>query len=89
MLTGSRIKQHQFDALVSFAFNVGLNAFSKSTLLKKVIDDDFSGAAREFSRWNKNNSKEMLGLIRRRASERALFEGKSHKEAIAIGAAIK
>ena len=89
MLTGSRIKQYQLDALVSFAFNVGLNALSKSTLLKKVLDGDFSGAAREFQRWNKNDGKEILGLTRRRASERALFEGKSYKEAIAIGAAIK
>ena len=85
MLTGSRIKQYQFDALVSFAFNIGLNAFSKSTLLKKFLDGDFSGAAREFQRWNKNGGKEMLGLTRRRASERALFEGKSYKDAMAEG----
>lgn len=72
------LKQHQFDALVSFAFNFGGGAFAESTLRKKLNDGDFKGAAAEFPRWNKGTVKGkkvvLPGLTRRRSSERFLFE---------------
>lgn len=72
------LKQHQFDSLVSFTFNVGGGALAKSTLRKKLNGGDFEGAAAEFPRWNKgtvNGEKVVLpGLTRRRSSERLLFE---------------
>lgn len=64
----------QFDALVSFTFNVGSGNLSKSTLLKKVNALDFAGAAQEFKKWNKANGKALPGLTRRRASEALLFQ---------------
>ena len=66
----------QFDALVSFTYNVGEGALAKSTLLKKVNAGDFKGAAAEFKRWNKANGKVLAGLTRRRASEALLFQNK-------------
>jgi lysozyme len=68
------INQDQFDALVSFAFNVGGGNLEKSTLLKKLNAGDFPGAAQEFKRWNKADGKVLPGLTRRRASESLLFQ---------------
>ena len=68
------INQDQFDALVSFAFNVGAGNLAKSTLLKKVNAGDFAGAAQEFQRWNKAGGKVLPGLTRRRACEALLFQ---------------
>lgn len=45
------LMQHQFDALVSFIFNIGVGAFLKSTMLKKLNANDFDGAAEEFDKW--------------------------------------
>ena len=64
---------HQFDALVSLIFNIGVGAFSKSTLLKKLKALDIVGAANEFNRWNKAGGVVNKGLTRRRAKERAVF----------------
>ncbi len=66
--------QHQFDALVSFAYNVGIGNLKSSTLLKKHKAGDFAGAANEFGRWNKASGKVMKGLTRRRAAEAALYQ---------------
>lgn len=63
----------QFSALVSFAFNVGLGALQKSTLLKKHLAGDYDGAAREFAKWNKAAGKVLPGLVTRRADEAALY----------------
>lgn len=68
------LKQWQFDALVSFSFNVGEGALARSTLLKKVNAGDFEGAALEFQRWNKAGGQVLRGLTRRRASESLLFQ---------------
>jgi lysozyme len=68
-----RLSQNQFDALVSFTFNVGIGAFERSTLLKKLNNGDIRGAASEFLRWTRAAGKEVLGLVNRRESERRLF----------------
>ncbi|MCP9266843.1 lysozyme [Xenorhabdus sp. XENO-1] len=67
------LNQGQFDALCSFIFNCGSGNFSGSTLLKKLNQGDYTGAAAEFSRWNKAAGKVMRGLDNRRASERQMF----------------
>ncbi len=67
------INQSQFDALVSFAFNVGVNALAKSTLLKLLNQKDYAGAASQFGRWVYTNSKKLPGLVKRREEEKKLF----------------
>ncbi len=70
----TKVNQHQFDALVSFAYNVGSTAFRNSTLLKLLNDNtDKNIVAAEFARWNKVDGKPVEGLTRRRAAERELF----------------
>jgi len=66
--------QGQNDAVVSFSFNVGLDQFADSTLLKKLNAGDYAGAANEFQRWNKGGGKVLPGLVKRREAERKLFE---------------
>lgn len=70
------LTQNQFDALVSFSFNLGLGNLKSSTLLKKLNASDYSGAANEFLRWNKAAGKVLNGLTRRRQAEKDMFEGK-------------
>ncbi|HBK4842834.1 MULTISPECIES: lysozyme [Enterobacter cloacae complex] len=65
--------QGQFDALVSFTYNLGARSLSTSTLLRKLNAGDYAGAADEFLRWNKAGGKVLNGLTRRREAERALF----------------
>ena len=65
--------QNQHDALVSFAFNVGLSAFARSTLLRMHKAGDFKGAARQFPRWIHAGGRALPGLKRRRAAEAALY----------------
>ena len=66
--------QNGFDALVDFAFNLGNNALSGSTLLRKLNADDFAGAAAEFPKWCKAGGKVVPGLLRRRQAEQQLFQ---------------
>lgn len=68
------IRQHQFDALVSFAFNIGVEALRHSTLLAKLNRGDARGAGEEFERWVYAGGQVSPGLARRRKAERALFE---------------
>ncbi|MEG5818345.1 lysozyme [Enterobacter hormaechei] len=67
------LTQGQFDALVSFTYNLGARSLSTSTLLRKINAGDYAGAADEFLRWNKAGGKVLNGLTRRREAERALF----------------
>ena len=67
------INQNQFDALVSFVYNLGSGNFEKSTLLKKVNQEDFIGASLEFEKWNRSSGKVLNGLTKRRLSEIELF----------------
>lgn len=72
------LTQNQYDALCSLVFNIGGTAFTTSTLLKKLNGGDYLGAASEFMKWRKAtvNGKKipLLGLIKRRQAEKALFE---------------
>ncbi|MFH7244233.1 MAG: lysozyme [Spirulina sp.] len=65
--------ENQFSAMVSFAFNVGLNAYRNSTLLRKHNAGDFAGAANEFPRWVYADGQVLPGLVRRREAERTLY----------------
>ena len=67
------LNQNQFDALVSLAYNIGTNAFSKSTLVKKLNSNDIRGAADQFDLWVNAGGERMQGLVNRRAKEKALF----------------
>lgn len=69
-----QLDQHQFDALVSFVFNLGEGNFVQSTLLKRLNTGDYAGAASQFLRWNKADGRELPGLTRRRRAEKELFE---------------
>lgn len=67
------LSQNQFDALVSFVFNIGCNAFRKSTLLKLLCNGNYYDAAMQFPRWNKSKGQILNGLTRRRKEEMNLF----------------
>lgn len=67
------LTQNQFDALVSFTYNVGSGALKGSTLLKKLNAGSYMEAADEFLKWTKAGGKELPGLVKRRRTERALF----------------
>lgn len=67
------VNQNQFDALVDFAYNLGVKSLEGSTLLKKLNAADSQGAADEFPKWNKAGGKVLNGLVKRRAAERSLF----------------
>lgn len=82
------LTQYQFDALVSFAFNVGFGNLKTSTLMKKLKQGDITGAMRQFTAWiyvthsvKLNDGRKMVireplrGLCARRMSEQAMFNG--------------
>lgn len=81
LLRGKPTSQNQFDALVSFAYNVGSDidtdtiaeGLGDSTLLRKHLAGDYAGAKAQFSAWNKAGGKVLNGLTRRRAMEAALY----------------
>jgi lysozyme len=66
------LEQCEFDALTSFTLNVGIGAFAKSTL-RRLVNLRDPDAADQFARWNKAGGREVLGLTKRRAAERAMF----------------
>ncbi len=65
--------QGRFDALVSFAFNVGLGSLQRSGLRMKTNRGDFEEAADEFLKWTKAGGRVLPGLVKRRRDERALY----------------
>ena len=68
------ISQYQFDALVSFCYNLGAGNLQKSTLIKKVNANPQDPTIRaEFMKWNKAAGKVLLGLTRRRTAEANLY----------------
>ena len=68
------LTQEQFDALVSFVFNLGCSQFKASTLLRLLNAGNYEGAKSQFSRWNKDNGRVLPGLVSRRAAEAELFQ---------------
>jgi lysozyme len=67
------LTDNQFAALVSFTFNVGVGAFTESTLLRLLNQSQYQAAAVQFLRWVNGGGKEMAGLVRRRKAEQDLF----------------
>lgn len=76
-----KLTQYEFDALISFIFNLGIGNFLESTLYRKLHEGDKDGAAQEFDRWTHikdRRTKEYRrakGLVRRRHAEQQLFIG--------------
>jgi lysozyme len=67
--------QGQFDALVSFAFNVGLGNLQRSSLRMKHNRQEYEAASDEFLKWTKAGGKVLRGLVIRRNDERRLYAG--------------
>jgi lysozyme len=72
-LAGVPLNAMQLGALVSLAYNIGLGAFGKSTLLRKLKAMDYAGAEEQFLVWNQAAGKVMQGLVNRRNAERSMF----------------
>lgn len=73
LIGDSPTTQHQFDALCSFAYNLGAGALGKSTLLKDHKDGLYQAAQGQFGLWTKGGGKVLAGLVKRRAAEAALY----------------
>jgi len=67
------LNQNQFDALVVFVYNIGIEAFEKSTLLKDLNAGNIPAALLEWGRWVYGGGKILEGLVARREAEKALF----------------
>jgi GH24 family phage-related lysozyme (muramidase) len=67
------LNQYQYDALVSLCYNIGTEGFQTSTLLEKLNQHDYVGAAAEFDRWVHSGGKVIQGLVNRRKAEKTLF----------------
>lgn len=68
--------QHEYDAYLRLAYNIGPTAFCGSTLVVKANNLDYAGACAEFSRWDHQGGRVLRGLTIRRAQERAMCEGR-------------
>lgn len=73
LLGGCQTSQNQFDAMTSLAFNIGMERFRNSTVLKRHKLGNFIGAANAFLLWHFDNGKPVEGLSRRREAERKLY----------------
>jgi lysozyme len=69
------LAQNQFDALVSFTFNVGGEAFRQSTLLRRLNARDFADVPNQLRRWVKSGGRKVQGLVNRRENEIKLWHG--------------
>lgn len=77
MLTGVQTSEDEFAALVALSFNIGLNAFAGSTVLRRHKQGNKIGAANAFPMWNKAGGRVLPGLMRRREAEAALYRGEA------------
>ncbi|WP_404337133.1 lysozyme [Sphingomonas sp. MMS12-HWE2-04] len=73
VIGGAATTQHQFDAMVSFAYNLGVENLAGSTLLKLHKAGDYAGAQAQFVHWDEAAHKVLPGLERRREAEAALY----------------
>lgn len=78
------LHQHEYDAYLSFAYNVGASAFCNSTMARRLNAGDYAGACSEFGRWTffqgkdcKDPINRCAGLVMRRTEERKKCEGRS------------
>ena len=71
------LSQHQFDALVSWVYNLGPANLKASTMLKVLNEGQYEEVPSQMKRWNKAGGKTLDGLIRRRQAEAYLFSGKA------------
>lgn len=76
------LTDNQFGACVSLAYNIGIGAFGKSSVLRFVNKKQFENAADAFLLWNKAGGRVLPGLVKRRAAEAALFRKDDEPEAI-------
>ena len=76
MLPNVPLRQCEFDCLVSFAFNLGLGTFQRSTLRQALLRNDKKAAMESLVKYCRAGGKILKGLQTRRLDERALFEGK-------------
>lgn len=75
MLPNVQLKQCEFDALVSFSFNLGLGTFQRSTIRQALLRGDKKAAMESLVKYCKAGGKILKGLQNRRLDERRLFEG--------------
>jgi lysozyme len=80
MIKNVKLDQNQFDALVSFAYNVGIGNFMSSTMLKLINTGQLNKVEDEFAKWNKSGGKVLPGLVERRKVEAALWKGDFENE---------
>ncbi|EEO27626.2 lysozyme [Oxalobacter paraformigenes] len=69
--------QHEFDAYVSLAYNIGAGNFCRSTLVKKLNAKDYAGACQEIKRWGRAGGKVLPGLVKRREAEYRMCTGET------------
>ena len=67
--------QYEFGAYVSLTYNIGVNAFCKSTIVKKLNAGDYDGACESIKMWNKAGGRVLPGLVKRRQAERDMCKG--------------
>ena len=70
------LSQQQFDALVSWTYNLGCENLRRSTMLKQLNQSNYDSVPKEMSKWNKAKGVVLNGLVRRRHAEGLLFQGK-------------
>jgi lysozyme len=75
MLPNVQLKQHEFDALVSFCFNLGLGCFQRSTIRQALLRGDKEQAMESLMKYCRAGGKILRGLENRRKDEKRLFEG--------------
>lgn len=76
------LHQHELDAYMSLAYNIGTSAFCGSTLVEKLNQEDYIGACREIQRWNRAGGREVAGLTKRRQAEYETCIGKNLPAAV-------
>ena len=73
------LAQYEFASIVSFTYNVGVNAFCNSTLVKKLNAGDYKGACNEMTKWVYVKGKKVNGLVKRREEERNICLGNTER----------